>query len=169
MFQLAAKYASVVNPLIAEASVVDIGCGDYRVGRLLECASYLGVDIVPEVIRDNQKKHARPGFQFMCGDAATMDLPEGDVFLVRQVLQHLSYADITTVLNRLLSTYPVVITSDQVWGKGNDDLVTGKDIRRNGLYLELPPLNYHVNTIGWVRGTPELLPQCSVRITRTDR
>src|SRR5262245_2262635 len=46
-------YVAAVAPLVRGAQVVDLGCGDFAVSRRLlrHCASYVGVDVVPDLIR----------------------------------------------------------------------------------------------------------------------
>ena len=57
---------------------------------------YNGVDIVDELIEHNRKTFRHPNIRFHCMDAAkdNVDLPFGELLIIRQVLQHLSNADI---------------------------------------------------------------------------
>src|SRR4051812_40674708 len=80
-----------------KSRLVDLGCGDMRVSRnfLDSCSSFTGTDVVPELIeylsgQFSDRGHAR----FVCMDIVSEELPEGDVCLLRQVLQHLSNQEI---------------------------------------------------------------------------
>src|SRR5687768_4035351 len=91
-------YASMVKAFVAERnirSMVDLGCGDFVVGRELQTpgVKYVGVDIVERLVEYNNKKFGSGDVSFLCLDMIADDLPEADLCLVRQVLQHLSNAE----------------------------------------------------------------------------
>src|SRR5262249_8800590 len=77
-------------------TIVDLGCGDFQVGSALmgklPNLVYVGCDIVPELIEHNTKLYATDQICFRQLDIVADPLPKGDVYLVRQVLQHLSNA-----------------------------------------------------------------------------
>lgn len=133
-------------------TLVDIGCGDFRVGRALvdkvPDLTYVGCDIVPELIAFNRSTYADNRISFQCVDAVCDILPEGDVCLIRQVFQHLSNADILRVLNRV--QYPIVYVTEahppERLGPVNPDKTAGSDVRFNwrtgrgrGVELNQPP------------------------------
>src|SRR5258708_4116867 len=72
-------------------TVVDVGCGDFRMGSQLAPAAerYIGVDIVPQVVERNRATFRAPNLEFQCANVCEEALPAGDLALVRQVLQHL--------------------------------------------------------------------------------
>ncbi|GAA5197595.1 class I SAM-dependent methyltransferase [Rugosimonospora acidiphila] len=112
------RYADFIRRLIEDSgarSAVDIGCGDFRVASMFVDAleRYEGVDVVPDLISRNLQAHGRPGVNFSLLDAANDDLPEADVCLIRQVLQHLSNAQITAILDRC-RRYPLVVVTEHV-------------------------------------------------------
>jgi FkbM family methyltransferase len=76
-------------------SVVDAGCGDWQSSRLIDWSGvdYIGID-VSSVVLNNAKRFAKKGVQFIEGDARTIELPEADLLIVKDVLQHWSNADI---------------------------------------------------------------------------
>lgn len=76
--------------------VCDLGCGDFNVGKelVLYTKAYKAVDIVPELIAHNTKTFRSKQLTFETLDIAKDSLPEGDCALLRQVLQHLSNAEI---------------------------------------------------------------------------
>jgi SAM-dependent methyltransferase len=134
--------------------LVDLGCGDFRVGgALLERLpdlNYLGCDIVPELIAHNAAKYASELVCFKTLDAVCDPLPEGDVCLVRQVFQHLSNADIRAVLASM--RYPAVYVTEaqpmRKRGSVNPDKVVGPSVRFDwqtgqgrGVELDQEPYN----------------------------
>jgi SAM-dependent methyltransferase len=127
--------------------VVDLGCGDFGVGsRIIRAnVAYTGIDVVPALIDYNQKMFGSPGVEFRCLNIIDDDLPPGDLCLVRQVLQHLSNAQIQKIL-KSLSRYRYVIVTEHVYsGAGvhrNLDKPQGPGTRvpkRSGVFLESPP------------------------------
>jgi SAM-dependent methyltransferase len=133
-----------------EPRVVDLGCGDFSVGRQLveDCAAYVGVDVVPDLVRHLEASVRDPRVRFLCLDIVREELPSGDICLIRQVLQHLSNDQIGKVLARL-GRYPTVFVTEHYPSDGpavvpNLDKVHGSGIRlyeNSGVYLDRPPFN----------------------------
>jgi SAM-dependent methyltransferase len=131
------------------SSIVDIGCGDFRVGwKLTSAAShYCGVDVVPELIDYNLRKFGSDRVSFKCLDVVDDALPAGDLCLMRQVLQHLSNAEIQSVLKKLRAYAHVIITEQVPSGVvrfPNKDKPHGPDTRLfdgSGVFLSLPPFS----------------------------
>ena len=75
---------------------VDLGCGDFRVGRhmLPMCSSYIGVDVVRSLVLDNQKKFGSATTRFLHQNIVDDDIPDGDVCFLRQVLQQIGRAHV---------------------------------------------------------------------------
>lgn len=84
---------------LGSGTLLDVGCGDLTWLRTLNLERYIGVDIVPSVIADNQK--VMPQHEFHCLDAVVDDLPDADTVLCREVLFHLSFADIKALIANL--------------------------------------------------------------------
>jgi len=143
-------YIDIVAPLVKGKDVVDIGCGDMFIGGQLAplCKSYVGLDVVPEVIEANKLKYANDkNTTFIAADIVQTDLiPQAQVCLIRQVLQHLSNKEILNVLQKL-GCYNMVIVTEHYPLKPkafNTDKVHGFDIRLDkgsGVYLDYPPFN----------------------------
>ena len=77
-------------------SVVDLGCGDFNVGKQLRpyCGRYIACDVVPALIQRNKDQFVDMQVDFRCIDIIEDDLPEGDIVFLRQILQHLNNAQI---------------------------------------------------------------------------
>ena len=116
--------------------IIDLGCGDFRVASALLSrlpdVTYVGCDIVPELIAHNDKLYATDRISFRCIDIVSDPLPAGDICLVRQVFQHLSNREIVNVLTRLKPYKLIYVTEghpEQRTGPVNPDKVAGADVR----------------------------------------
>ncbi len=128
--------------------VVDLGCGDFRVGRRLThlAGSYVGVDIVEHLVAHHRKEFGTDSVSFVHANLITDPLPEGTVCFVRQVLQHLSSDQVAAILPRLEAYRFAIITehypSKAHLVKPNIDQVHGAGMRcsaGSGLYLDQAP------------------------------
>lgn len=162
-------YVAAMVPILAEharelgqtATIVDLGCGDFAVGgRLLSSLQnvrYIGCDIVPEIIAHNNRFHGSHDVCFESLDIVSQPLPDGDICLVRQVLQHLPNGDISVVLPKLRKYRYVYVTEAQPvepLGPPNPDKPVGAGVRFDwrtgrgrGVELNLPPWNCAVEVV----------------------
>ncbi len=136
----------------APPNVVDLGCGDFNIGRQLRplCDRYTACDVVPALVERNRSIYADLDVDFRCLDIASDELPEGDVVLVRQVLQHLSNTHIARVVPKL-SQYTYLILSEHLPAASafvpNRAKLAGPHIRLgleggdSGIVLTAPPFN----------------------------
>lgn len=132
-------------------TVVDLGCGDFSVGRKIasQCGHYVGVDIVKPLIDHNRKNFGNSRISFVHANMVTDDLPDGDVCLVRQVFQHLSNDQILAVLPKLDRYRCSFVTEHHPsvarLGRPNVDKAHGAGIRarqQSGVFLDQPPFNF---------------------------
>lgn len=146
-----AAYCALIRRFIGTngiRTVVDLGCGDFRVGRQFESTAkrYIGIDCVPALINYNQRTFGSDRVSFVCRNIIEDELPDGDLCLIRQVLQHLSNAEIQAVLANCRK-YRHVIISEHVpvkCDRPNIDKPHGPDVRayiNSGVYVEAPPFN----------------------------
>lgn len=153
---VAQSYIDYVNAFLRDhpeiSRVIDIGCGDFRVARhfeLTEGQSYLGTDIVAPLVVRHTERYGSDRVSFMQLDAAADPLPEGDLYLVRQVLQHLSNAEAGRVIDKIraLGRHALITEHHPAPGlltQRNLDKPTGPDVRvydGSGLYLDSPPFD----------------------------
>lgn len=131
--------------------VCDLGCGDFNVGSKLVkyTKSYVAVDVVTDLIAHNKEKFNEENLEFLCLDIAVDDLPSGDCVLLRQVLQHLSNAEIHEVVSKLSHFKYVVLTEHVPEGdfEPNKEIISGQGIRlkkQSGVDLLAPPFNFKV-------------------------
>jgi 2-polyprenyl-3-methyl-5-hydroxy-6-metoxy-1,4-benzoquinol methylase len=144
------RYCELIDCFIQNhkvQTVVDLGCGDFRVASRIArpAISYVGVDVVQDLIAHNEKTFGADHIGFQCVDVTTGVLPDGDLCLIRQVLQHLSNKEILMVLEKC-AKYPYVIVTEHLpndrKAKPNLDKPHGPDIRlysNSGVFLEQPP------------------------------
>ncbi|WP_375238646.1 methyltransferase [Aurantibacter sp.] len=131
--------------------VCDLGCGDFNIGKQLVeyTKSYIAVDIVPSLITYNKETFKAENLEFNCLDIAVDNLPSGDCVLIRQVLQHLSNAEVKNVASKL-SNFKYVILTEHLPSSNfepNKDIISGQGIRlkkQSGVDLLVPPFNFRV-------------------------
>jgi hypothetical protein len=121
--------------------LLDLGCGDFTWMKevTLDCR-YIGVDIVSNVIERNRERYAAATRTFDVLDAVSMPLPKADTVLCREMIFHLSFADIRRVLANVRASearYLIATTDSGILR--NADIASG-DFRR--LNLERKPLSF---------------------------
>lgn len=138
---------SFENPL----TVCDLGCGDFNVGKELVkyTEKYIAVDIVQSLIDHNKEKFKDDKLEFHCLDIATDDLPAGDCALVRQVLQHLSNAEVQSILSKLRDFKYVIVTEHLPEGDftANKEIISGQGTRlkkQSGINITASPFHFQV-------------------------
>ncbi len=131
-------------------SVFDTPCGDMHwMQHLLKNPkfTYLGGDIVSEIIEKNKAKLKREGVDFQKFDITSDVFPDMDLWLCRAVLFHLSNRDIFLALENFLeSNIKYILTTNCVTDRNhiNKDIATG-DWR--SLNLMLPPFSFPEETL----------------------
>ncbi len=146
-------YVAEVKRFIAThgvRSVVDLGCGDFRVAHKIvhQGLSYVGVDLVQHLVDANTEQFGAGNIRFECRDITEDQLPSGDLCLMREVLQHLSNRQIRRVLAKL-GSFRYVIYSDYqppAWARcvPNRDITPGLYTRiwkNSAVFLDQPPFN----------------------------
>jgi hypothetical protein len=130
-------------------SLVDLGCGDFNIGSQLRpyCGKYTACDVVPDLISRNQTKFSNFDVDFRCLDITHDEFPDGDVVVLRQVLQHLSNGQILKVVPKLYRYKFLVLTEHLPADSDfppNIEKPTGAMVRvasRSGVVLIQPPFN----------------------------
>jgi len=112
-------------------TIVDAACGDFNWMRFVPLTkemSYVGLDIVPEVIAQNQRHHANERRKFAVANIVTDPLPAADLVMCRDCLFHLSNRDVVLALrNFAASDSRYLLTSSHANDGGfiNTDIKTG--------------------------------------------
>jgi len=138
---------SFKNPLV----VCDLGCGDFNVGKELVqyTEKYVAVDIVPELIEHNKEKFKEENLEFHCLDIAVDEIPFGDCAILRQVLQHVSNAEIQHILDKLADFKYIILTEHIPEGDfiPNKEIISGQGTRlkmQSGINLLAAPFHFKV-------------------------
>jgi SAM-dependent methyltransferase len=85
-------------------TIIDAPCGDFFwlkevvANTYHEIDSYLGLDIVAELIESNRSKYAKEKIDFKCADLTKDTLPQADLIISRDCFIHLSYQNIYKAL-----------------------------------------------------------------------
>lgn len=167
-FRYSKSYIQLIREYINEyhiKTIVDLGCGDFRIGKEVIKnldINYIGVDVVKSLIDLNNEKFSKPGISFTKLNITRKSLPDGDLCLIRQVLQHLSNKDIQSVLKNTRKYKHLIITEHlpmKLESAVNLDKYTDGDIRYSkgsGVYLDHPPFNLRIQEL--LRVAPEEHP-----------
>lgn len=153
--QIVTPYVQAVSSLIRQlecTAIVDLGCGDFNVGRHFvdQCRSYVACDISTVILARNRQRHRHANLSFRHLNLAEDELPPGDIAIVRQVLQHLSNAEIKAFVDRLDRTRPYrfLLVTEHVPGSPdfvpNLDKPSGPATRvglGSGVVLDRPPFD----------------------------
>jgi SAM-dependent methyltransferase len=121
--------------------LLDAPCGDFHWMRQIQLGdcTYVGVDIVPDIIERNRSVYGTNRRQFLIADLVAGALPAADLILCRDCLIHLPLKDALAVLKNfhqtgakhlLITTYPEC--------EENYDISTGD---WHPVNLEAPPFN----------------------------
>jgi hypothetical protein len=136
--------------LPTKKNAVDLGCGDFRVGsRIVDSFdSYTACDVVPELVHFNQEYWRHLPVKFRVVDLVKDEIPTGDVLILRQVLQHLSNADISRFIQLIPRDFSFLLVTEHLPSENdflaNKDKVSGADIRLgsgSGVVLTEPPFS----------------------------
>jgi SAM-dependent methyltransferase len=101
-------------------TLLDAPCGDYYWMKTLDAklARYIGADIVPELVKENQRAYGGPTASFVNLDICRDELPKVDLILCRDCLVHLPLDAAVDALRNfkksgskflLTTTYPGVV------------------------------------------------------------
>jgi SAM-dependent methyltransferase len=134
------ELSSVLDRLACRR-LLDIPCGDFN--WISPVASrmdrYIGADIVPALVTQNQRRYGSARVHFVTLDLTADPLPAADVVLCRDCLVHLTLRDIARCLDNIRrsgATY--LVTTTFVGPRPNEDIRTGG---WRPLNLERPPFS----------------------------
>lgn len=139
-------------------SVVDAPCGDFNWMRDVAAEaleSYVGVDIVAELIAHNRRLYEDASRRFVHGDITRDPLPRADAIVCRDALVHFSFADIrAAVANFKRSGSKYLLATSFPRAGGGADIRTG-DWR--ALDLQAAPISFP-EPLAWIDDTPPTAP-----------
>lgn len=140
---------SALPGLLRELEVrtfLDAPCGDLNWMRHVELGAvdYIGIDIVPALIAENERRFANltsPGgtrYRFQVLDLVTAQVPKADLVLCRDCLVHLSLQDVSKALRNIAASGSrYLLTTTFMDQDANTDIVIGF----HRINLRLPPFS----------------------------
>lgn len=123
-------------------SVLDVPCGDFNwMQRVdLSSVSYIGGDIVPDLILGNNNKYKSESIKFIVLDVIKDSIPKVDLIFCRDCLVHFSYEHIQKTVNNIkASGSQYLLTTSFINRRLNFDIETGY---WRPINLQLPPFNF---------------------------
>ena len=122
--------------------LLDVPCGDFTWMEHVDLKGieYIGGDIVPSIVEENQRLHASESRRFALVDLTRDELPGADVLLCRDCLVHLSYANIRAVLANLARSNIRDVLMTSFPGRGGNRDVQDGDWRT--LDFQAPPFSF---------------------------
>ena len=135
-------------------SFLDLPCGDCHWVSTIDFGriTYMGGDLLPELIDANTRRFAQPGREFRVLDLLSSPLPPADLVLCRDCLVHLSFEDIARAVTNLRAagaTY--LLTTTFPLQLQNDEIRTG----------DWRPLNLETDPFRWSRPQELILEECT--------
>ena len=102
-------------------SVIDLGCGDCTWIPTTKTFSidYMGIDIVESVINKNITKY---GNKFVHGNIIEMEIPKGDLFIIRDVIFHMKLDNILKLFNNIKDKFKYIMITSCINLKNKDQL-----------------------------------------------
>lgn len=122
--------------------MIDAPCGDFKWMQHvnLPVKRYIGVDVIRQLVKMNSSKYGNEKRSFIHLNLIEDVLPKADVVFNRDMMIHLSYADIAKMIDRLKqSKCTYFLTSHFPEQSSNRDIQTG-DWRP--INLEIAPFNF---------------------------
>jgi hypothetical protein len=137
-------------------TLLDVPCGDWNwMSHVdLPVERYIGGDLVPAIVEENEARFASARNEFLVIDLCADPLPAADLLLCRDALVHFSYGDIWRAIANILDadiTYFATTTFHLT--RKNVDLVTG--IQWRHLNLEAAPFQFPAPLLSLREGSIE--------------
>jgi SAM-dependent methyltransferase len=123
-------------------SLLDVPCGDFHwMKRVpLDGIAYTGADIVPALVADLRARHGGTGRRFMLLDLVATTPPPADLLLCRDLLVHLSFAEIEPVLRNIRRSGATWLLTTTFPNRPSNQELLGCDWRP--LNLQAPPFGF---------------------------
>lgn len=115
-------------------SILDSPCGDYNWMKTVDKkgAKYIGGDIVPKIIKENNKKYKNENTSFEVVDITSSDIPKVDLIICRDCLQHLSQENVKKALKNFKdSGSKYLLVTNYPWTLENYDIKDGDFLTLN--------------------------------------
>jgi SAM-dependent methyltransferase len=125
----------------AVRSVLDIPCGDFHwMQHVAFDAEYIGADIVPEIVAENQKRYGNAKRRFLLLDATRDALPRVDLIHCRDLLIHLSTRDCWAALSNFVASGSRLLLTSHFADRRDNAEIVSDDFRP--VNLTRPPFEF---------------------------
>jgi len=127
----ATRAVSAALPGIMESlsvrDILDIPCGDFVWMRHVDigAATYLGADIIRELILSHERLHTTNSKRFVILDVVADDLPQVDLVICRDCLVHFSDRLIRKAVRNIRRSQSTYLLTTSFPEHSNSDIVTG--------------------------------------------
>ena len=129
------KYRDYIASFISEHndihSILDIGCGDWQFSKYIDFNNlqYIGYDVSKVVIENNNKLYKKNNINFKFYDGNFEELPQADLCLCKDCLQHLSNSKILS-FKKIINRYKyLLLTNDIVNKEQHTNMINNIDIK----------------------------------------
>lgn len=147
-----ANFLQSVRPGPTVLKIIDFGCGDWQSSKLIDWtgSQYLGYDVVPQVIQQNQRLYAQDHVKFQLVSVDFSDITDfvADVLIIKDVMQHWPLAMVQQFLQLPWQVERALFINDTAYPDRkkvvNADCGLGGFQLRN---LALPPFNLPVQDV----------------------
>lgn len=150
----AKEWINLVNSFIIKnniKSILDLGCGDWRLGKELNLDSvdYVGVD-VSSIIIEKIKHNEKENIKFINHDIESFDFLDVDLILIKDVLQHLKLESVKNIVDKIVAhgKYALIcndFNKDNAYSDKSNYQINSGDY----VYLDLTadPFNYNLTPV----------------------
>ncbi len=113
------QYVSMLEKLLVDLdikTVIDFGCGDWQFSRFIKWGGvdYIGVDCVKSVIAENNKQFSKDGIRFLHNVNISAYEFNGDLLIVKDVLQHWVDEDIVSFLEMAVKRFKYILVTNSI-------------------------------------------------------
>lgn len=107
---------------------IDLPCGDFNWMRHVDYPfqSYLGLDVVDDIIKENQEKFGNDIYRFQKLDCLKDRIPDADLLMCRDLLIHFSHDDIFKFFENIKRSNIKYLLTTHFKGIENKDIQTGQ-------------------------------------------
>jgi len=125
-------------------SVIDIGCGDWQSSRYISFgdASYLGFDLVENLVTGNTAQFGGPHVEFRIMPNDPLQLPQAELLIMKDVLQHFSDEMILFYRDQIFPKYKYCLITNSFKAINYAHNVDIKSGMFRSLDLLVPPYNF---------------------------
>ncbi len=125
-------------------TILDIGCGDWQFTKYLnfEGIGYIGLDVVPSVVKKNIERYAAKNIRFAIMPEDFSRLPAADLLIMKDVLQHFPNREIMRFAKEVFPSFKFCLLTNS-YVKINTR--TNTDVAFGGfrcLDLSAPPYSF---------------------------